>query len=816
MRLIDKLRDGRQSLFAVGDVKQSIYGFRGANVEIFQGLARTGEGEGVSLSLVDNYRSRAGVIDVVNEIAGRFWSDGEIRYELLAAKFDYEDRGSDPRVDVWFIDQPKIQDDEKEKREPVDETRQREGVAIADWIRDAVDGPVPLVVYDRSTDSYRTARYGDIAILSNTRNPFPAFERGLADLGIPFVKDGGREFFSGREVQDILAALRVIDNPLDDFSLLTALRSPLFGWGDRDLSRLRIAAGGKALWAGLREVQPEEETGDASAFRTIRQLRRQAAFVQPVGLIELLCDVTAYRAALLCLPRGRAHVANIDKLIEFARATALLDGASLTSFLHRATLAEEYLGNESDAPASSVGDDAVVLSTIHGAKGLEWPVVILAGLDSDYARTEVTSRYYAPEGALVLQIKQDDDEPLRSAANGALLSAAKTRDEAEGRRLMYVGMTRARERLILTSTYPYTEPRYAPNRLGKPIGWLAGALGIDKPLNGGRLQRLGAADVRVECFSQERIAPMRNAAALQLDTALAAARLAVRDGRPVQWAPPNGSGADVDAIVSRVTSRATADGSTGGLALATVTQLVYFFKCPLIYYFSHVLKVEEHPRGRGKAASTGKRRTSALERGTRVHELLERADFAASPLAEAARLASQLDDVAPDEVANIEGLLRNVLADPLIERVRSAGRVEREYSFFLDLAGTAVQGVIDLAFEDAAGRGVVVDYKSNDLAGPGRLETLTELYRPQIELYALAAKRAGLIEPDEGTLYFLNKSQPVALSVDAERLETAEGRATDALSSIARSAWDTEPGEKCRRCGYRKRGVCEVGKRFTE
>ena len=127
----------------------------------------------------------------------------------------------------------------KEKREPVEETREREGVAIAAWIREAVDGQSPFVVYDRDTESYRPARYGDIAILSNTRNPFPAFERGLADLGIPFVKDGGREFFSGAEVQDILAALRVIDNPLDEISLLAALRSPLFGWGDRDLARLR-------------------------------------------------------------------------------------------------------------------------------------------------------------------------------------------------------------------------------------------------------------------------------------------------------------------------------------------------------------------------------------------------------------------------------------------------------------------------------------------------------------------------------------------------------------------------------------------------
>jgi hypothetical protein len=80
----------------------------------------------------------------------------------------------------------------------------------------------------------------------------------------------------------------------------------------------------------------------------------------------------------------------------------------------------------------------------------------------------------------------------------------------------------------------------------------------------------------------------------------------------------------------------------------------------------------------------------------------------------------------------------------------------------------------------------------------------------------LAAKRAGLIEPDEGTLYFLNRSQSVPLPVDASRLDAAQERASEALSSISRSAWETEPGEKCRGCGYRKRGYCEVGKKFVE
>ena len=144
------------------------------------------------LSLVDNYRSRGGIIDFVNEVGVRFWDDGDIAYEQLAAKFDYEPHGADPRVDVWFIDQPEIEDEDgKEKREPVEETREREGVAIAAWIRDAVDGPKPLIVYDRETESYRAGalrRHCDSVEHAQPVSGVRAWARGSRDP----VREGWR------------------------------------------------------------------------------------------------------------------------------------------------------------------------------------------------------------------------------------------------------------------------------------------------------------------------------------------------------------------------------------------------------------------------------------------------------------------------------------------------------------------------------------------------------------------------------------------------------------------------------------------------
>src|SRR5690606_20220110 len=203
-----------------------------------------------------------------------------------------------------------------------------------------------------------------------------------------------------------------------------------------------------------------------------------------------------------------------------------------------------------------------------------------------------------------------------------------------------------------------------------------------------------------------------------------------------------------------------------------------------------------------RATGGGASRLTALALGTHVHELLERADFAAEPAAEAARLAASLAGVAEADRARVAALAANALRDPLLGRARRARVLEREYPFFLDVAGTPVQGVIDLVFEDEAGRGVVVDYKSNDLAAPDRLNVLDRYYTPQIELYALAAGKAGFVEPAEATLYFLNQSVARTHPVDARRLAVVEEQAADAVSRIARRDFDTEPGEKCRGCGY--------------
>ena len=326
--LVDAVRPAGQPLFAVGDVKQAIYGFRGANVDIFRDLHRSaGDGR---LSLRDNYRSRTPVIEAVNAIGERMWAnDVSLDYEPLTPKLPYPSRPRPCRHVQLHLVQPddaEAEASEDDERGAAARLREREAVWIAARLRAAVEGEAgspPLSVgmqarlgsapSDTATSPFSAPRAHRSPSMSG-HSPMPAS-----------VRQGRRPsgFFDGREVQDVLAALGVVHNPLDDVALLAALRSPLFGWSDTDLVLLRTAAGRRPLWTPIgRGFTPSSAAAALDVHTVFADLRRRAVLGTPAEVIGRLLDTTAYEAALLCHPRGRAQVANLRKLIAFARDVA--------------------------------------------------------------------------------------------------------------------------------------------------------------------------------------------------------------------------------------------------------------------------------------------------------------------------------------------------------------------------------------------------------------------------------------------------------------------------------------------------------------
>ncbi len=325
----------------------------------------------------------------------------------------------------------------------------------------------------------------DVVVLTRATTDLRAYERALEERGVPTYLIGGRGYWSHPQVVDLLAYLRVLANPRDEEALYTVLVSPLVG-ASTDALVLLGAAGrdsGRDPWWVLRD--PEDRLDELAADDRERmvQFARWAAGERVVaaregveGLIERLLEHTGYDLAVLALPGGQRRLANVRKLMRLGRRHNALHGPGLRSFLDLVALrASAWIADpdQSEAPVESEGLDAVRLMTIHRAKGLEFPVVCVADLGR-------APRWSAP----LVRVGRDGRLGLRLARPGtgrkepalayeALADEERVRAAREERRLFYVAMTRARERLILSGAARLE--KWGEGN-GVPMAWLGPAL----------------------------------------------------------------------------------------------------------------------------------------------------------------------------------------------------------------------------------------------------------------------------------------------------------------------------------------------------
>jgi ATP-dependent exoDNAse (exonuclease V) beta subunit len=365
----------------------------------------------------------------------------------------------------------------------------------------------------------------------------------------------------------------------------------------------------------------------------------------------------------------------------------------------------------------------------------------------------------------------------------ALSSADEMEEE---RRLLYVALTRARERLILSASVKERadgsrDRRWDESARFEPLAFLQAHTG-----------RALVDDGAHDCGS--------HATTVRYVGADVAERTTYQSGKPLAatWTPPSGGAPEPGA-----------PAITAPPLSLKVTELLAYRRCPQVYRFSHVLEIEENLAQRAAlraGARDGESRITPVELGTIVHALLERVRFDASDVqAEIARLVASQPEARRDSLAR---MLRGVLDGEIGTAIRTAHRVEREWPFATRIGGVLVEGVIDLAIQNPDGRWTVLDYKSNDFSRTGRFEYLVDYYKPQLDLYAAALARAGVGEVADCALVFLHGPKVHRWAFDA----ADDGRwSGEIVARIAARDYATSAGPKCELCGYRKRKVCDVG-----
>lgn len=441
----------RPQLFLVGDPKQSIYRFRGADISVWNAVADDFAGEGDILDLPRNFRSAPPIIDFVN-IVGRVAMDETgtaLAEERLPSRIDYADLVSGvpdhAQTGVeWLPAQGR----------KVAERRESEAVRIASRILASVGRDE---IRDPDTGELRSLAYRDIALLYRARSGLEHFETTLKRHGIPYFVSGMAHLGERQEILDILNALRLLGNERDDMRAFGYLRSPFVGLRDETIARIRLLQRGGPL---IRQAKRWLEEGEWPAapdhprlaeierraledgLSVLDDLRRLAPRLALDEVIEELLERTGYRLHVLLMEGAEEVLANIRSLIHFAESHRAHDLSTFFEVWDRSTSRDIGLPQ---APLYSKEDDVVTLSTIHRAKGLEWPVVFLFGVDRKLWTARANEYWSDAELGPLFCLKASD----RGARGNRILRREELESTAEEARLLYVAATRARDRLII-------------------------------------------------------------------------------------------------------------------------------------------------------------------------------------------------------------------------------------------------------------------------------------------------------------------------------------------------------------------------------
>jgi len=424
-------------LFLVGDPQQSIYRFRRADLDVYDQVRSAIKQQGEVLSLCSNFRTREPVLTWINQTFARAFADVEGEqpvYRPLTAT-----RQKDTGREVIQVPVPADLLSPHPTRE---ELRRAEARTIAAFFKQTI-GDGDFTVWKGHLMHYR-----DVAILFRTYQAVDAYEDALRDVGVPYRVYGGRRYGSRQEIEELRVLLLAVERPTDPSTLVAALRSSLFGFSDEELAQF-VSAGGKfdALASSVPTALPTAADFTA-ALTLLQELHTSSAQESPATLLYHLYTHTHLIPLFALRPQGNQRVANLFKLIDIARTLAtrgLNTLVALNRFLARREIAEE----EEEAFLTEEDDDAVRLLTIHKAKGLEFPVVVLADMASDHnkraGRTGITER---ATRNLQLQVG-----PRTLTCTTLGWQKAEAREQVrkidEEWRLRYVAAARARDHLIV-------------------------------------------------------------------------------------------------------------------------------------------------------------------------------------------------------------------------------------------------------------------------------------------------------------------------------------------------------------------------------
>ena len=703
-------------LFVVGDPKQSIYRFRRADVGQMARLRqRMGGG---TVRLVQNFRSQRPILDCVNHIFDAWMDEGTEQPDYVAVAPRWEaasDHPAGPRV--WRLGGALDGN--------IGPVRREEARRIAGLLQHMVAQQWQVLDPDSSADSgreiYRPAKYSDICVLLRARTGLRALELALDDGGIPYRLEGASLIFGTQEVRDLVNCLKAIDDPSDQVATVAALRSPAFACTDVELWEFSDA-GGKfdclTDWQGLGGPVAEA----MAALRTFHQDRLWGSVA---SLIDRFIREQRLLESAVDHPRTREQWRRYRFIVEQARAFTEAGGNSLRDFLDWVERQAAEGARVTETPVPEGDEEAVRMMTVHAAKGLEFPIVLLTALNSTPrgAREEVL---FNRESQVVEVSVGSGTQTFRTAGYEAQAEREKALADDEYVRLLYVASTRARDHLVLSL---YRRRQDGSSGAARIAGFLDDA--------GGLWQTAPELDPVAT--------PSPAPAAATDDTGQFHT---IRD----EW-------------IRRREGVLQMQGRPASVAATTLAQ---------IRKEEH--ETEEEPWRRGRGGNS---------LGRALHAVLQTINLATGEGIEETSQAQAAAEGIPQRWGEIARLAQRAVQGETVRRAVASSRLWREVPVAVPLGDGAVEGFIDLLFEED-GQLVVVDYKTDGVDAEETAEAASR-YRLQGGTYALVAQNAPGKTVKEVIFLFLHPDRAEVLTNITELTAEAEAAAAAYLRGAAPS-----------------------------
>ncbi|MCI8417723.1 MAG: helicase-exonuclease AddAB subunit AddA [Lachnospiraceae bacterium] len=523
---VSRVRRGRPNIFMVGDVKQSIYSFRLARPELFLEKYHTYTLEDSLYQRIDlkqNFRSRQEVLESANRIFAKLMTPavGGISYDQAAALYPGADYPANSpgqnQTEVWILETDMLEEGDRERTEK-EEDRPRETGKIGedeggdpkgdqereDQKRTARELEAAMIgnrihsllqefqVWDGKTGAYRPLVYGDIVILLRSLNGWgDVFARVLTEQGIPAYTESRTGYFDTVEVQTLLNLLRIVDNPRQDIPLAAVMRSMMGGFTNQEMAKIRSEygelrffqacrayAGRESEKAGKEGKGPGEDkelSQKLQAFYAMLDGYRQKAQYQSVHeFITYVLEDTGYGDYLAVLPGGEQRSANMAMLVERAIAFENTSYRGLFHFVRYMEQLQSYQEDLGEASVSGEGEHAVRIMSIHKSKGLEFPVVFVAGMGKGFNYQDSRSRVvlHPDLGIGVDYVDSSMRVKTPTLPKRVIQKQRELEMLGEELRVLYVALTRAREKLILTGSLSNLEKKLGNYQLLEGRGTL--------------------------------------------------------------------------------------------------------------------------------------------------------------------------------------------------------------------------------------------------------------------------------------------------------------------------------------------------------